>query len=77
VYLVFIFKNIFGVYNFPIRAYKLQEVTNQEQEKIKQLIQTFDSGDEFIEKVHNGFSEKIAYGKDLQVMYEQSYSNSK
>jgi putative heme degradation protein len=55
----------------------LQEVTNQEQEKIKQLIQTFDSGGEFIEKVHNGFSEKIAYGKDLQVMYEQSYSNSK
>jgi DNA (cytosine-5)-methyltransferase 1 len=59
------------------KAYKLQEVTNQEQEKIKQLIQTFDSGGEFIEKVHNGFSEKIAYGKDLQVMYEQSYSNSK
>jgi hypothetical protein len=39
------------------------------------FILKIDSGGEFIEKVHNGFSEKIAYGKDLQVMYEQSYYN--
>ncbi len=59
------------------KNYKLQEVTNKEQVKIKQLIKTFDNGDEFIEKVHNGFSEKIAYGKDLQDRYEQSYLNRK
>ncbi len=59
------------------KNHKLQEVTNKEQVKIKLLIKTFANGDEFIEKVHNGFSEKIACGKDLQNMYEQSYSNGK
>lgn len=59
------------------KNYKLQEVVGDEQKNIKQLIKTFDNGDEFIEKVHNGFSEKIAFGEDLQDMYEQSYSNGK
>jgi len=59
------------------KNYKLQEVTSKDQAKIKRLIKTFDNGDEFIERVHNGFSEKIAHGKDLQDMYEKSYSNSK
>ena len=59
------------------KDYKLQEVTIKDQAKIKQLIKTLDNGSEFMEKVHNGFSEKIAYGKDLQDMYEQSYSNGK
>ena len=59
------------------KNYKLQEVTSKEQAKIKQLIKTFDNGNEFIEKVHNGFSEKIAHGKDLQNMYEQSSSGKK
>jgi DNA (cytosine-5)-methyltransferase 1 len=59
------------------KNYKLQEVSNKEQTKIKKLIETFDNGKEFITKIHNGFSEKIAYGKDLQDMYEQSYSKAK
>ncbi len=59
------------------KNYKLQEVSNKEQARIKKLIKTFDNGNEFIEKIHNGFSEKIAYGKDLQDMYEQSCSNGK
>jgi DNA (cytosine-5)-methyltransferase 1 len=59
------------------KDYKLQEVNVNEQKAIKQLIATLHKGDEFIEKVHNGFSEKIAYGKDLQDMYEKSYSNEK
>lgn len=59
------------------KNYKLQEVVSKEQAKIKQLIKTFGNGDAFIERVHNGFSEKIASGKDLQDMYEQSYSNGK
>jgi DNA (cytosine-5)-methyltransferase 1 len=59
------------------KNYKLQEVSYKEQTKIKKLIETFDNGKEFITKIHNGFSEKIAYGKDLQDMYEQSYSKAK
>lgn len=59
------------------KNYKLQEVTIKEQAKIKHLIESLDNGCEFIEKVHNGFSEKIAFGKDLQNMYEQSYSDVK
>ena len=59
------------------KDYKLQEVTQKEQRNIEQLIKTFDNGDEFIEKMHNGFSERIACGKDLQDMYEKNYSNGK
>lgn len=57
--------------------YKLQEISIKEKEKIKQFIIKLDNGSEFIEKIHNGFSEKIAYGKDLQDMYEKSYSSEK
>ena len=59
------------------KNYKLQEITNKDWLKTKQLIETLDNGSEFIERVHNGFSEKIASGKDLQDMYEQSCSNGK
>ena len=59
------------------KNYKLQEIDGKEKESIKAFIETLDRGHEFIEKVHNGFSEKIACGKDLQDMYEKSYSNGK
>lgn len=59
------------------KNYKLQEISNTEQSKIKEFIKSFDNGNEFIERVHNGFSEKIATGKNLQDMYEKSYSNGK
>ena len=57
------------------KNYKIQEIKNHEQTKIRSLIKTFDNGNDFIEKVHNGFLEKIACGKDLQDMYENNYSN--
>jgi DNA (cytosine-5)-methyltransferase 1 len=57
--------------------YKLQEVSKAEQVEIKGFIEALPNGSEFIERIHNGFSEKIADGKDLQDMYEQSYSNGK
>lgn len=59
------------------KNYKLQEVAYSEQAEIKKLIKEQKNGDKFIKKVLNGFSEKIAVGKDLQNMYEQSFSNGK
>ncbi len=59
------------------KNYKLQEITSKEQKKIQILIKSFDKGEDFIEKINNGFSEKIACGKDLQDMYEKNYSNGK
>lgn len=58
-------------------GYKLQEISLRSQTKIRTLIQSFDGGGEFIEKIDNGFSKKIAFGNELQDMYEKNYSNGK
>jgi DNA (cytosine-5)-methyltransferase 1 len=59
------------------KNYKLQEISLREQKNIRAFIESLNKGNEFIEKVHNDFSEKIAHGKDLQDMYEKNYSNGK
>lgn len=58
--------------------YKIQEFSVIQQKKIHQFIlDNFDDGLEFINKIHNGFSGKIAKSKELQDMYEKNYSNGK
>ena len=57
--------------------YKLQEINKTHQEKIEQFIGTLNNGNEFIERVQSDFLEKVAFGKDLQDMYEKGYSNGK
>lgn len=59
------------------KDYKVQEINPSEQKIIELFISSLDKGSEFIEKIQNGFSEKIAYGEDLQDMYEKNYSNGK
>lgn len=61
------------------QGFKLQKSgTRREQKNINSfIIDNFDDGEKFIEKVHNGFSEKIAIGAELQEMYENNNSNEK
>ena len=59
------------------KGFKLQEINIQNQSQIEKIINNLEKGNLFIEKVNNGFSEKIASAKDLQDMYEKNYSNGK
>lgn len=61
------------------QGFKLQEVTGKrDQKKVASFIKNnFDDGDEFLEEIHNGFSDKIANRRELQDMYEQNISNKK
>lgn len=40
---------------------------------VEPIIRQFKKGDEFIEIVNNGFSEKVGVSRDLQLMYEQQF----
>lgn len=60
------------------RKFALQDVRQHEQRKIKRFIEkTFADGKDFTHAVHNGFSEKVAKGHELQDMYEKNCSNGK
>lgn len=64
------------------QGFKLQEVGENEQNAISACIRDHNNdnhvnGQEFLDVVHNGFSEKIAPASELQTLYEQNISGEK
>ena len=59
------------------KGFKTQLVDTKKQQDISSFIKKqFPDGQRFLEEVHNGFSKKIASGKELQKLYEKNTSDS-
>ncbi|MBF4988800.1 DNA cytosine methyltransferase [Methylophilus sp. 14] len=55
-------------------GFPIQKVDDYYYEQIEETIKKFPAGESFINRVNNGFSDKIGTAKQLQMMYEQCRS---
>jgi len=58
-------------------GFPIQKVPDGAFKTLENIIVNFENGKEFIEIINNGFSQKIAKAKDLQLMYEAQQNNEK